>query len=127
MTRKSIFLSGLLLLIFLVLVALFWRYQFANTPLSMRSLVGDQIDGNMQIYGESPRQDAQAHRALLADAQRGNAGAQFMLAIILEPVDMAQSLRWYEAAAAQGDAGAIARLGELRALSAQPAAQPAAR
>lgn len=118
MTRKSFFVSTLLLLVFLILIALFWRHQFANTPLSMRSLVGDQISSDMQIYGESPRQDAQAHRALLADAQRGNPGAQFTLAIILEPVDMAQSLRWYEAAAAQGDAGAIARLRELRAQAA---------
>lgn len=117
MTRKSLFVSTLLLFVFVVLVALFWRHQFANTPLSMRSLVGDQVGDDMQIYGESPRQDDQAHRALLADAQRGNPGAQFTLAIILEPVDMPQAMRWYEAAAAQGDAGAIARLAEIRALA----------
>lgn len=115
MTRKSLFISTLFLLVFIVLTALFWRHQFANTPPSMRSLVGDQVQGDMQIYGESRRQDDMAHRAMLADAQRGNPGAQFMMGMIMEPADMKEALRWYEAAAAQGDAGAIARLQELRA------------
>ncbi|MGO4397603.1 sel1 repeat family protein [Achromobacter sp. PAB15] len=120
MTRKNLILSLLSLLVFIVLVALFWRDQFAHTPPSLRSLVGDQIEGDMQIYGESPRQDALAQRALLADAQRGNPAAQFMQGMMLEPVDIKEAMRWYEAAAAQGDEGAIAR---LQALRAQPSAR----
>lgn len=115
MTRKNLIISTLFLLACIVLTTLFWRHQFANTPASLRSLVGDQVQGDMHIYGESRRQDDMAHRALLADAQRGNAGAQFMLGMIMEPADMKEALRWYEAAAAQGEAGAIARLQELRA------------
>ncbi|MNV87951.1 hypothetical protein D3C71_1821140 [compost metagenome] len=114
MTRKSLSVSIVLLLLFVALTALFWRHQFANTPPSLRNQVGGELSGDTHVYGESPRQDALAQRALLADAERGNPGAQFMQAMILEPVDMKAALRWYEAAAAQGYQDAIERLRQLR-------------
>ncbi|WP_454674653.1 sel1 repeat family protein [Achromobacter pestifer] len=124
MTVKSLSLSIVLLLLSVVLTALFWRHQFANTPPSLRNQVSGESSGDTHVYGESPRQDAIAQRALLADAQRGNPSAQFMQAMMLEPVDMKEALRWYEAAAAQGYEGAIERLQQLREQAAQRPATP---
>nr|WP_315529527.1 sel1 repeat family protein [uncultured Achromobacter sp.] len=114
MTRKNLFLSVVLLFAALALTALFWRHQFAQTPPSLRNQVEGELSGDTHIYGESPRQDAMAQRALLADAQRGNPGAQFMQGMMLEAVDREAALRWYEAAAAQGYEDAIERLRQLR-------------
>jgi TPR repeat protein len=119
MTRKSLFISIVFLFVALVLIALFWRHQFAHTPPSLRHQVEGELSGDTHIYGESPRQDAMAQRALLADAQRGNPDAQFMQAVMLEPVDREAALRWYEAAAAQGYEDAIERLRQLREQPAQ--------
>ncbi|AUA58603.1 Uncharacterised protein [Achromobacter spanius] len=114
MTRKSLFISTLLLIAFTLLVALFWRHQFAHTAPSLRGLIEDPVGSNAHVYGESPREDAQALRALLADAQRGNPEAQFMQGLMLEQVDMKEALRWYETAAAQGHEASIERLAQLR-------------
>ncbi|MNC74800.1 hypothetical protein D3C75_1262210 [compost metagenome] len=62
-----------------------------------------------------------ADRAMLAAAQRGDPGAQYMQGLIMENFDMKEALRWYEAAAAQGDELAAQRLAQLR--EAPPAAQ----
>ncbi|WP_447920698.1 sel1 repeat family protein [Achromobacter aegrifaciens] len=114
MTRKALFVSTIVFLLGVALTALFWRHHFAHMPASLRDLVGGQVGEGMHIYGESPRQDELAQRALLAEAQRGDAAAQTMQAMMLEQLDMAQALRWYEAAAAQGYEAAILRLRQLR-------------
>ncbi|WP_278488970.1 sel1 repeat family protein [Achromobacter insolitus] len=114
MTRKALFVSTFVLLLCVALTALFWRYQFAHMPSSLRSLVEGQVGEGMHIYGESPRKDREVERALLAEAQRGNAAAQYMQGMVLEQLDMAAALRWYEAAAAQGYEAAIQRLRQLR-------------
>ncbi|CAB3884299.1 sel1 repeat family protein [Achromobacter piechaudii] len=114
MTRRSLLISFLILALFIVLTAWFWRQQFAHTAPSLRTLIEDPVANDVHVYGESPHQDALAQRALLADAQRGNPDAQFMQGLILEQADMKEALRWYEAAAAQGHEAAIERLGQLR-------------
>ena len=121
MNTKRLIIRTAVFALFVVLVALFWRQLFDQTPRSLRDLGSHPVGGNVHIYGEAPRQDGMAERALLADAQRGNPAAQYMQALILEPVDMKEALRWYEAAAAQGDQASIDRLRELR--QAQPGAR----
>lgn len=121
MTPKRLFIWTVFFALFVVLVALFWRQLFDQTPRSLRDMGSYPVGDDVHVYGESPRQDGMAERALLADAQRGNPAAQFMQALILEPVNMKEALRWYEAAAAQGDEASIARLRELR--QTQPAAR----
>ena len=114
MTHKRLIIWTVFFALFVVLVALFWRQLFDQTPRSLRELGGHPEGDNVHIYGESPRQDGMAERALLADAQRGNPSAQYMQALILEQVDMKEALRWHEAAAAQGYEASISRLEELR-------------
>ncbi|WP_313622498.1 sel1 repeat family protein [Achromobacter sp.] len=121
MTAKRLFTWTFFFALFVVLVALFWRQLFDQTPPSLRELGGTIEGDNVHIYGESPRQDRMADRALLAAAQRGDPGAQYMQAIVMEHFDMKEALRWYEAAAAQGYELAAQRLEQLR--QAPPSAQ----
>ncbi|WMD21194.1 sel1 repeat family protein [Achromobacter seleniivolatilans] len=114
MTRKHLFVWTVCFVFFAVMIALFWRHQFAHTPPSLRDQIVDPDGLGVHIYGESPAKDGMADRALLADAERGNPGAQYVQAMILEQVDMKAALRWYEAAAAQGYEDAIERLRQLR-------------
>lgn len=120
MSAKRLFTWSFLFALFVVLVALFWRQLFEQTPPSLRELGGTIEGGNAYIYGESPRQDGMADRAMLAAAQRGDPGAQYMQGLVMEHFDMKEALRWYEAAAAQGYELAAQRLAELR--QAPPAA-----
>ncbi|HCQ46347.1 sel1 repeat family protein [Achromobacter sp. LC458] len=114
MTRKNLLIVALVFIAFILLTALFWRQQFAHNPPSLRGMIEDPVGNDAHVYGESPRQDALAQRALLADAQRGNPDAQYVQAMILEQTDMKAALHWYEAAAAQGLEAAIERLQQLR-------------
>ncbi|MEN4922808.1 sel1 repeat family protein [Achromobacter spanius] len=121
MNAKRLIIWTLFFALFVALVALFWRQLFDQTPRSLRELGGHPEGGNVHIYGESPRHDGMADRALLAAAERGDPGAQYMQGIIMEHFDMKEALRWHEAAAAQGYEASIERLRQLR--QAPPAAQ----
>lgn len=123
MTAKRLFTWTFFFALFVVLVALFWRQLFDQTPPSLRELGGHPVGGDAHIYGESPRLDGMADRALLADAQRGNPGAQYTQGLIMEHYDMKEALRWYEAAAAQGYELAAQRLEALRQAPASASAQ----
>lgn len=121
MTAKRLIAWTLFFALFVVLVALFWRQLFDQTPPSLRELGGNPVGDNVHIYGESPRQDGMADRALLAAAERGDPGAQYMQGLVMEYFDMKEAVRWYEAAAAQGYELAAQRLQQLR--QAPPPAQ----
>ncbi|OAE60640.1 hypothetical protein A7J67_25655 [Achromobacter xylosoxidans] len=121
MTAKRIATWTFFFALFVVLVALFWRQLFDQTPPSMRELGGTIEGGSAHIYGEAPRQDGVSDRAMLAAAQRGDPGAQYLQGLVMEHFDMKEALRWYEAAAAQGYELAAARLAQLR--EAPPAPQ----
>lgn len=121
MTAKRLIVWTFFFALFVALVALFWRELFDQTPRSLRDLGGHPEGGDFHIYGESPRHDGMADRALLAAAERGDPGAQYMQGIVMEHFDMKEALRWYEAAAAQGDEAAQERLQQLR--EAPPAAR----
>ncbi|OZI64063.1 hypothetical protein [Bordetella genomosp. 1] len=114
MSRKSLFVPLIALLLFSLLTALAWQHHFANMRPLLRDLVGDQLGPDMQIFGDSPSHDIQAMQAIEAEAKRGDAGAQFMHALTLEPFDMKSALLWHQAAADQGYELAIARLEEIR-------------
>ena len=91
-----------------------------------QSLLGDGGDepalevedlGGLQVVrrkvgGKGKRQAVGV--AGMADAQRGNPGAQYMQGLIMEHYDMKEAVRWYEAAAAQGYELAAQRLEALR-------------
>ncbi|EHK64528.1 hypothetical protein [Achromobacter arsenitoxydans] len=121
MTAKRLFIWTLFFALFVALTALFWRQLFDRTPRSLRDLGGTPVGEDVHIYGESPRLDREADRALLADAKRGNPSAQYMQGTIMEFSDMKEALRWHEAAAAQGYELSIERLRQLR--ETPPAAQ----
>jgi hypothetical protein len=93
-------------------------------PRLARWLALERVDGGVMLNGRfgnlffTPKASPAVRRGLPARAAAGDAVAQWMLAMMLHsgqggPVDLPEAVRWYRAAAAQGNVPAMDNLGAI--------------